>query len=216
MSKAYQFSDIEFSYDREPALQAVYLAIEENAVHALLGANGSGKTTLLNLLAFVCQPGKGNIRFFDQPVTTVNSSELRRQIAYVQQKPYLFNFNVQRNIELGLKLRGVELAERKTRAENIAKQLGIENLLNKRAHDLSGGEVQKVAIARALVLEPRVLLLDEPFTYLDRSSRSDLETFISDIRNAGRQTVVFSTHDQQQAWHLVSLTIGFLVVGMSA
>ena len=71
MSKAYQFSDIEFSYDREPALQAAYLAIEENAVHALLGANGSGKTTLLNLLAFVCQPGKGNIRFFDQPVTTV-------------------------------------------------------------------------------------------------------------------------------------------------
>ncbi len=204
MTKAYLLRDLEFSYSKETALHAGYMAIEENSVHALLGANGSGKTTLLNLLAFVSQPAKGKLCFFEEEVSSGNAAELRRAIAYVQQKPYLFNFSVQRNIELGLRLRGVEAGERKSRAEKIAAQLGIENLLAKRAHDLSGGEIQKVAIARALVLEPKVLLLDEPFTYLDKDSRLELESFISDIREEALQTVVFSTHDQLQAWHLAS------------
>ncbi len=204
MTKAYLLRDLEFSYNTETVLHAGYMAIEENAVHALLGANGSGKTTLLNLLAFVSQPAKGKLFFFDEEASGSNAAELRRAIAYVQQKPYLFNFSVQRNIELGLRLRGIEAGERRSRAGKIAEQLGIGNLLAKRAHDLSGGEIQKVAIARALVLEPKVLLLDEPFTYLDKDSRLELESFISDVRDKALQTVVFSTHDQLQAWHLAS------------
>lgn len=204
MNRAYTLSNIEFAYDKQPALQIGHFAVEQNSVHALLGANGSGKTTLLNLLAFVTQPTKGQVLFLGEPVNTANLAEIRRQTGYVQQKPYLFHFSVRQNIELGLKLRGLDSSARRNKAEKAAERLGVQDLLSKRANELSGGEIQKVAIARALVLEPKVLLLDEPFTYLDRESRRDFEDFIIAIRNEAMQTVIFSTHDQLQAWNLAN------------
>ena len=127
---------------------------------------------------------------------------LRRQIAYVQQRPYLFNFTVLQNIELGLKLRSVDKSFWQKRINTVAENLGLQNLLQKRANELSGGEIQKVAIARALVLEPRVLLLDEPFTHLDKESKADIENLLNDIRETNSRTVIFSSHDQLQAQSL--------------
>jgi len=202
MIQAYQLKGVEFAYGDEVALRIGEYAIEQNAITALLGANGSGKSTLLNLLAFITAPSQGEICFFSEQV--LNAQALRRQTAYVQQNPYLFNYTVLQNIELGLKLRGVAKQLRRTRAETLALTLNLQELLSKRAHELSGGEIQKVAIARALVLQPRVLILDEPFTHLDKESRSDIENLLCAIGDAGSQTIIFSTHDQLQAQRLAS------------
>jgi molybdopterin-binding protein len=153
----------------------------------------------LNLLAFVTMPARGEILFLDEKVSNGKIQSLRRQVAYVQQRPYLFNFTVQQNIELGLKLRGIDKKLWQARVELVAGNLNLKELLQKRAHELSGGEVQKVAIARALVLEPQVLILDEPFTHLDKESKLDIERLLRDKRESGPQTIVFSSHDQLQA-----------------
>lgn len=204
MIQAYQLKGIEYAYGDEIALRIGEHAIEQNAVTALLGANGSGKSTLLNLLAFITMPTRGELYFFNERVSNGQAQGLRRQIAYVQQKPYLFNYTVLQNIELGLKLRGIDKSLRHARTEALALRLNLQDLLQKRAHELSGGEIQKVAIARALVLQPRVLILDEPFTHLDKESKADIENLIRAIGDAGAQTIIFSTHDQLQARHLAS------------
>jgi tungstate transport system ATP-binding protein len=202
MTGAYQLHGIEYAYGDEPVLRINDYVIEQNAVTALVGANGSGKSTLLNLLAFVTTPSRGEMHFFGKQVLNGKAQELRRQTAYVQQKPYLFNFTVFQNIELGLKLRGMALQLRRVRVEAQAATLKLSDLLEKRAHELSGGEIQKVAIARALVLEPRVLILDEPFSHLDKGSKADITTLLRGIAESGSQTIIFSSHDQLQAQQL--------------
>jgi tungstate transport system ATP-binding protein len=202
MTQAYQLQNIEYAYDEEVVLDIDGYSIERNVVTALIGANGSGKSTLLNVLAFVTTPSRGELYFFGEKVLNGNVQTLRRQIAYVQQRPYLFNFTVLQNIELGLKLRGVDKKLWHTRVETVVENSKLQNLLQKRAHELSGGEIQKVAIARALVLEPKILILDEPFTHLDSESKADIETLLRDMRDAGSQTIIFSSHDQLQAQNL--------------
>lgn len=209
MIQAYQLKGIEYAYGDEVALRIGEYAIEQNVVTALLGANGSGKSTLLNLLAFITTPSQGELCFFNEQVLNGMAQDLRRQTAYVQQNPYLFNYTVSQNIELGLKLRGVAKQLRRTRAEALALTLNLQDLLHKRAHELSGGEIQKVAIARALVLQTRVLILDEPFTHLDKESKADIENLICAIGDAGSQTIIFSTHDQLQAQRLSSHVCSF-------
>ncbi len=199
---AYQLRNIKHTYVDEVVLNIPEYSIGRNVVTAMVGANGSGKSTLLNMLAFVTMPSRGNLFFLDEEVLYANLQSFRQQIAYVQQKPYLFNFNVLQNIELGLKLRNIDKSLWHSRVEKIVEILNLQGLLQKRAHDLSGGEVQKVAIARALVLQPKVLLLDEPFSHLDQKSKTDLETVLLETRERGAQTTIFSCHDQLQAQKL--------------
>ncbi len=202
MIPAYKLCSIECAYGDEVVLSVDEYSIEQNSVTALVGANGSGKSTLLNLLAFIGKPLRGELYYFDERVRNGEMLELRRQTAYVQQRPYLFNFTVLQNIELGLKLRCVDKQLWHRRVETVVETLNMQGLLQKRARELSGGEIQKVAIARALALEPAVLLLDEPFTHLDKKSKADIESLLSSIAEAGSQTVVFSSHDQLQAQNL--------------
>ncbi|MFT5131568.1 MAG: molybdopterin-binding protein [Gammaproteobacteria bacterium] len=202
MSQLYRLRNIEYAYGDEVVLRIDEYSIEQNAINALVGSNGSGKSTLLNLLAFITLPSRGELSYSNELVIEGNTQALRRHTAYVQQKPYLFNFTVLQNIELGLKLRGMGKQSRRERAEAQALKLNLQDLLSKRAHELSGGEVQKVAIARALVLNPPVLILDEPFSHLDRQSRIDIEFLLHGLGESGSQTVIFSTHDQIQAHKL--------------
>ena len=204
MTALYHLRDIRCTYGETPALCIDDLQIEENSVTALLGSNGSGKSTLLNLLAFIKQPAAGDINFAGKKVDSRQLTDYRRQVGYVQQKPYLFNYSVVQNIELGLKLRGQDKNGRRQQVETLAEQLKIEDLLTRRASQLSGGEVQKVAIARALVLQPAVLLLDEPFTHLDEASRGEIENILLSLASSGSQTIVFSTHEALQAQKLAS------------
>jgi len=199
MTIAYKLSDIEFSYDSSPVIKLDKYSIEEASVTAIVGPNGAGKSTLLNMLAFIDTPSHGHIDFFGRKAFVENYLSLRRHVGYVQQKPYLLNTSVFKNIEIGLKLRKVGKKERFGRVVEIIEQLGIGDLAHRRAHELSGGEMQKVAVARAMILEPKVLIFDEPFSHLDDAFKNELEGMIRTIKNDCKQTIIFSTHDQIQA-----------------
>ncbi|TDJ17455.1 MAG: ABC transporter ATP-binding protein [Gammaproteobacteria bacterium] len=199
MNSAYDLIDVKYGYDGLEALNIDQCQIHANKTTAILGPNGAGKSTLLNILAFVFRVSSGEVKFFNKRCEHESHSALRRRVAYVQQNPYLFNDTVIKNVELGLKLRGVNKKDRHQSTMIMLERLGLGDLAPRRAHELSGGETQKVAIARAMVLETEVILLDEPFTYLDKRFAKDLEQLILDNRRTGNQTVIFSTHDQSRA-----------------
>ncbi|MCZ6525668.1 MAG: ABC transporter ATP-binding protein [Gammaproteobacteria bacterium] len=202
MNYAYHLREIEFAYDATPAIALDEYYIQQQSITALVGANGSGKSTLMNILAFINRPSRGNISFFGEQVRDDDYLSLRRRTAYIQQKPYLLNTTVYRNIELGLKLRAVKKVQRHARVAEVIEQLGIQHLSHRRAHELSGGEAQKVAIARAIVLDPQVLILDEPFSHLDEKFKHELEELIRKLNKVGKLTIIFSTHDKLQAQSL--------------
>ncbi|HSR62892.1 MAG TPA: ABC transporter ATP-binding protein [Gammaproteobacteria bacterium] len=195
----YSLHNLGYQYEGRKILDIEHFTFDEGQTLALVGPNGAGKSTLLNLLAFLTRPSRGEIVFMGQTATDRNRAQLRRRVGYVQQNPYLFNSTVLENVELGLKLRHVNRELRRERAMNVVEQLGLEHLAPRRAHELSGGEVQKVALARALVLEPEVLIMDEPFTYLDKRFVQELEQIIVTIRENRAQSILFSSHDQMRA-----------------
>jgi tungstate transport system ATP-binding protein len=167
MSCQYKLNNIQFSYAEKRILDIEEQSFEQGKITALVGANGAGKSTLLGLLSFIFDAESGEVEFSGVKVTKNNQASLRKSVGLVQQNPYLIKGSVIKNIELGLKFRHVKPAVRESRAKDMLRLLKIENLADRSVKSLSGGEAQKVAIGRALVLDPEVILLDEPFTYLD-------------------------------------------------
>ena len=202
MTDIYQLKDIVFDYGRGVGLHGVDLQIKSASITAVVGPNGAGKTTLLNLLAFLALPHAGEFRFNGQRLTRADAEKCRRQVGYVQQNPYLLRGTARDNVELGLKLRQVNKIRRAERAHEVMAMLGSAALAGRHARSLSGGEAQKVAIARALILAPEVLILDEPFTHLDKQAAHELERLILKLRAELKKTVIFTTHNQQQAERL--------------
>lgn len=200
-STAYSLSAVEYRYANadSPALFINELEIPANRVTVLVGPNGSGKSTLLNLLAFLEVPDNGNFLYQAQPVAAKQLRDYRRRVGLVPQNPYLLHDTVAANIEIGLKLRGTPARKRRVLVQSVMEQLGLDHLASRPARSLSGGEGQKVAIGRALVLDPEVLLFDEPFAYLDKSIVADFEQLISVIRENRFQTIIMSSHDQLRA-----------------
>ncbi len=174
---------------------------------AVLGPNGAGKSTLLRALAHL-GAGTGSV-LLDGAVAT--TAQLRQAVAAVLQRPVLQRASVLDNAAAGLRLRGVRRREARRRAEPWLAALGVAHLADRHAHTLSGGEAQRVAIARALAVAPRVLLLDEPFSGLDATTRTDL---LADLRAAlddQDAAVVLVTHDREEARALARRTA--LLVG---
>ena len=202
MTDVYQLKGIVFDYGRGVGLGGVDLQIKSASITAVVGPNGAGKTTLLNLLAFLTWPHAGEFRFNARRLTPADAEKCKRQVGYVQQNPYLLRGTARDNVELGLKLRQVNKIRRAERAHEIMALLGSAALAGRHARSLSGGEAQKVAIARALILAPQVLILDEPFTHLDKQAAHELERLILKLRDELKKTVIFTTHNQQQAERL--------------
>jgi len=171
---------------------------------AVLGPNGAGKSTLLRALAHLGTASRtGTVLLDGQAATTAG---LRRAVAAVLQRPVLQRTTVLDNAAAGLRLRGVRRGEARRRAGPWLDALGVAHLATRNARTLSGGEAQRVAIARALAVAPRVLLLDEPFTGLDATTRTDL---LADLRAAlDRQdaAVLLVTHDREEARALAQRT----------
>ena len=181
MGHQYQLINIQFGYSDKKILDIKQQTFDQGKITALVGANGAGKSTLLGLLSFILNAERGEIEFSGVKVTNNNQASLRKSVGLIQQNPYLIKGSVIKNIELGLKFRHVKPAERESRARDMLHLLKIENLSDRPVKSLSGGEAQKVAIGRALVLDPKVILLDEPFTYLDREFVREFETLGSRI-----------------------------------
>ena len=202
MAHLYQLSSLSFSYHGRKALDLDGLHIEQNRVTAVVGPNGSGKSTLFDILAFLRQPDAGTLSFRGKPVSGTGKALLRRQVGYVQQKPYLMRMPVRDNIGLGLKFRGENRHAMDTTVNALAAELGLTALLDRDADKLSGGEIQKVALARALALQPEVVIMDEPFTYLDEVTVHEIEGWITGQQETRAKTVIFSTHDRLRAQSL--------------
>ncbi|MCX6371924.1 MAG: ABC transporter ATP-binding protein [Actinobacteria bacterium] len=168
-------------------------------VHVLLGANGAGKSTLLKALNGL-EEARGTLEFEGREVTTAAARlVLRRRTAAVFQRPYLLATSVRRNVESGLRLRGAARAEARRRAEAALGLLGIAHLAERRPDRLSGGEAQRVSIARALAVDPAVLFLDEPLGALDPPTRRILVAELLDIFAHRAMAVVWVTHDRDEA-----------------
>ncbi len=212
MIPAYHVTDLSFSYGNGPALEVTDMKVPAGEIVAIVGPNGSGKTTLLHLLAFIFQPQAGTIRFFGDKSGKGNLLSFRRRVGLLLQQPYLFRTTVLENVMWGLKVRGVPTRLAREKAAEALKQVDLAGFEERRARSLSGGESQAVALARALVLEPEVLLLDEPSNHLDRArvQRTE-EIFIEANRRYGK-TVLFTTHDLVQgrklADHVLSIFHG--------
>jgi len=209
MTAAYTLNNLSFRYSDSdsPALTVDHLEIPENRVTVLAGPNGSGKSTLIGLLAFLHAPSDGDYFYRGRRVTPDRLREHRRRVGLVPQNPYLLHDTVAANIEIGLKLRGTSAPKRRALVQTVLEQLGLDHLAARPARELSGGEGQKVAIARALVLDPEVLLFDEPFTYLDKSIIAEFEQLIEVIREHHSQTIVLSSHDQIRAHALAEQVV---------
>ncbi len=158
---------LRISFDGRPAafLDALDLVPGEAAV--LLGPNGSGKSTLLRALALLEPPTAGAVLLLGEAATESNRERLRRSVTLALPAPWLFAATAQGNVERGLAARGVPAAERRARAAGMLEALGLSHLAGRDGKRLSSGESARVALARALVLDAPVLLLDEPFAHLD-------------------------------------------------
>jgi tungstate transport system ATP-binding protein len=175
------------------------LDITRGETLAVVGPNGAGKSTLLLALAHLLKTTRGEIRFEGRLLGRWNELEYRRKISFVFQAPLLMDMTVEQNVALGLKFRGVSNDETRRRAARWIQALGIEILTKRRASQLSGGEAQRVSLARAFVLDPELLLLDEPFASLDAPTHARLLDDLAKILKEDHRTAVFVTHNLKEA-----------------
>ena len=186
---------------RHSVLDVPSLDVLPNEVLAVIGPNGAGKSTLLRVISLLERPSRGNVHFAGQPVSG-SLLRHRRRMALVFQEPLLLDTTVEGNVCTGLSLRGVPGDEQRRRADEWLARFGIAGLRRRSARSLSGGEAQRTSLARAMVLEPELLLLDEPFASLDAPTRESLIDDLDTVLTANRVATVFVTHDRAEALRL--------------
>ena len=185
-----------------PVLTIDHLAIADRETLALVGPNGAGKSTLLLALASLVPLARGRLSFRGLPVASDNELAYRRRIGLVLPDPLLLNTSVFANVAAGLRFRGVSPADSGPRVMEWLGRLGVAHLSRRPAREISSGEAQRVSLARALVLEPDLLLLDEPFASVDAATRA---TLLDDFEQLVREThvaCVIVTHDLDEAVRL--------------
>jgi len=204
----YRLRSICQRYGAATVLEIDDLAIVEGRLYHLIGANGAGKSTLLSLLAFLVPPTSGEIRYAGERVDWGNGSveRLRRNVTLLHQSPYLFGGTVHDNVAFGLAVRGIRGEERRRIVDRALAAVSLDDFGGRKARELSGGEAQRVAMARALALSPEVLLLDEPLANIDRETSGLLENVIASLPASGT-TVVLVTHDPDHRKRLNGETI---------
>lgn len=197
-----QVNQLTVERNRQTILAVESFTIDEREVLAIVGPNGAGKSTLLLTLGCLLSPQQGQVLFHGQQVTTADTA-YRRRIALVFQDPLLLDTTVFDNVATGLYYRGFSKKKAVIEIEPWLEVLGIAHLRDRRARSLSGGEAQRVSLARAFTLRPEILLLDEPFSALDTPTRIQLIHDLQTILSKTAMTTLFVTHDLNEA-----LTLG--------
>ncbi|MFB3765917.1 MAG: phosphate ABC transporter ATP-binding protein [Methanotrichaceae archaeon] len=188
-------------YGRSEVLKNINLNVENGDILALIGPTGSGKTTLLKIIDLLEAPSFGNILFDGIDMIAAGENErlkARRRMAMVFQKPVMFKGSVLKNVLYGLKIRGKDGTDL---AKDVLHAVGLSGYEDRDASTLSGGEMQRTALARALVTEPELLLLDEPTANLDPKTAASIEKIISGLPGQGA-TVIMATHNMLQSRRL--------------
>jgi tungstate transport system ATP-binding protein len=208
IASMYRLQNVVKSYGGSTVLEIAELNVPAGDVLCLLGPTGAGKSTLLRLLAGLEGPTHGGVRFHGDDFNAASlPTPVRRRITMVHQRPHLLRGTVRFNVEYGLRIRGT--ANRLEKVEAILECLGMGSLAGQSAETLSGGQIQLVALARALVIEPEVLLLDEPTANLDPARVSLVENVVRQMRQRDEMTVVWATHNLFQA-RRVARRVGLL------
>ena len=190
--------DVRKTYKDVEAVKYLSLRIEEGEFFSLLGPSGCGKTTTLRMIAGFVQPSEGRILIGGQDFTALPPE--RRSIGIVFQNYAIFpHMNVFDNIAYGLKVRKLPRAEIAERVQSVLSTVGLRGYETRYQRELSGGEQQRVALARVLVIEPRILLLDEPLSALDKKLREEMKYWIKNLQEKLAITTVYVTHDQNEA-----------------
>ncbi len=202
------------SYGEREVLQGLNLSIDRGEIFALIGPTGAGKTTLLRIIDLLEVPGAGEIYFDGKCITRSGKQrlEIRRRMSFIQQKPQVFDLSVYDNIACGLRWRREEKNRISEKVDHIVEMVGLQGYEDRDARTLSGGEAQRVALARSLVLEPEVLLLDEPTANLDPISTDKIEQLISHVAKQRNTTMIMATHAMSQGQQLAD-RIGVLLDG---
>jgi len=195
------------SYDggARDVVRDLSLEVPDGKTLVLLGSSGSGKTTVLKMINRLVEPSAGTIEVDGTDVLKQDVVTLRRSIGYVFQQVGLFpHMTVEENVAIGLRLRGAPAAERRRRARELLEvvELPALSFAERFPAELSGGQAQRVGVARALAAEPKYLLMDEPFGALDEVTRESLRAALKKVRERLQKTIVFVTHDIFEALDL--------------
>ena len=207
MALTLQVTDIMKSYDGKAALKGCSFVFDSAGVYALMGPNGSGKSTFLRICALLEKPDHGDVSYFSGEGVLPPGRGLRRRITMVLPRVGVFNTSVFGNAAYGLHMRGYPGRETERRVHRALEAVGLVPKQRQNALTLSSGETQRLGLARALVIEPELLFLDEPTASIDEENRSIVEEIILRLKGEGRTTVVITTHDREQAERLAGRVI---------
>jgi len=199
MNPILQANQIVVERNKIKVLDVDHIVIQRGELLSVIGPNGAGKSTLLMALSTLLPVTKGEIIFENEKVDDRNKLAFRRQIGMVLQDPLLLDTTVSQNIATGMRFRGIKESIIKKSVTKWAEQLNISHLLKRKSRQLSGGEAQRVSLARALALEPKILFLDEPFSALDAPTRAKLITDFQLLQKDHHITTLFVTHDLDEA-----------------
>lgn len=202
---AVHFNHVDFSFGKTPILKGVTGSFPEGKITTLVGPSGAGKTTLLKLCNGLLSPQSGEVYIKGRPIEDYEPVELRRLVGIALQSAPMVGGTIYKNLSLPLELQGKALS--KAEAEELLRDVGLEaELLERKVKDLSGGQRQKVSIARTLVNKPEVLLLDEITSSLDLTSLKEIEELIVKINRKYGTTIIWITHNLQQAREIGDFT----------
>lgn len=198
------FKNISKSYNGKKILDDINLSVPENKITAIIGRSGSGKSTLLKLMNGLVIPSSGEIKIFGNDINYENITGLRLQIGYSVQGTSLFpHMTVFENITLLARLNNISKEKTLERLHTLMKLVDLsEDYINKYPYQLSGGEQQRVGLCRAMMLNPKLFLLDEAFGALDPTTKNEIHRELIKIQNTEPRTIIMVTHDLHEAFKL--------------
>lgn len=211
------FDRVSKSYGTEPALLDVSIEFADLATTAIVGPSGSGKSTLLQMINGLIRPSTGTVRVFGRPIDYDRLPEMRRQIGYAVQGTGLFpHMTVEKNTTLLARLSGWEPKRTRARLHDLMSRVHLPlEYANRYPYELSGGQQQRVGLCRAMLLDPPIFLLDEPFGALDPVTRREIHREFLHLQAQSPRTIILVTHDLPEAMklaqRLVVLNVGRIV-----
>lgn len=200
-----EYKHVALRYTEKDILKDVNLRIEDGEFMVLVGPSGSGKTTMIKMINRLLEPTDGNIYMDGKRIKDYDERELRLSTGYVLQAIALFpNLTVAENIALIPEMKGWSKEKIDSKTVELLEKVGLpaSDYADRKPHELSGGEQQRVGIVRAMIGEPKILLMDEPFSALDAISRKQLQTLTKDLHKEFGMTTIFVTHDTDEALKL--------------
>jgi tungstate transport system ATP-binding protein len=192
-------SHITKTYGNRTILNDCSFVFDKTGTYVLMGANGCGKSTFLRICALLEQQNSGELAYFDDSTALAQDIALKRRLTLVLPRTGVFNTTVFKNVAYGLKIRGLDHPAIEPKVNAALEFVGLGPKTGQHARTLSSGETQRLGIARALVLQPEVLFLDEPTASIDEENTGIIESIIDTMRKEGRSTIIMTTHDRDQA-----------------